>query len=1054
MAPITTITAPSKLFPLNLIRLLEKLAIPPLRDKILIRIFSPYYPIRPTLLASRTVKIELPKAALDELVSARPVLTSAESSGAKALTNYISTMFHGVDDPAVDISSLSGCSLSNASVVKASVGYDKWVARMVVGLRAGVPWVMCNQDDFPDPIINTCNGFYYDYFSPNKDYKPKIWTEAWTGWFTDFGGPVPGRPAKNLAFAVTRFIHKGGSFINYYMCHGGTTSGRTTGSPFIATSYGYDAPLNEYGLIRHSKWGHLIELHRTIKLCEPTPVFGDPSVILLRDVQETHVFKSNSGYLAAFLANYDRRSYAKVAFGNSHYNLPPRSFSILPDCINTVYNTARVGVNLRPGLNKISLLSIVVGLLNVGSHFKTWNAGILSPVSLNGLNEGKRDLTWQKWSYKIGLRGESLSLPSLTGASTVKWLQGVFVSQNQPLIWYKTTFNAPAGDNPLALDMGSMGKGQVWINGKSIGRYWPTYKASGAYNDYNYAGYYNKKKCLSCCGLPSHRCLILPPLMGMILFPRSTEIAYRQMNDLLLAKHCSSTSTADMNKETVNAAKLEECTFRLTRARAKDLGTARRQIQKPPRQDQKRVVRANYKREASDENKPAVGATVFIQNKRRAVLNDVTNVSCGKSYTACFNGTKIQTRKQAKRAPMRNIKVAPGFPEEILDDLNVKEKISKSISKLTGESQKITSPSEGKTAGDTSKLTVEPRQLTLPVKLEQKLPLPFRTRGNGCLRECFVASPVLVEQGSKRPRCFGSLLKKDHKLCEKSGTSNDPGIVDIDSNFKDPQMCSLYAPDIYNNIRVTELNQRPSTNYMETVQRDITESMRGILIDWLVEVSEEYKLVPDTLYLTTSLIDRFLSQVYIEKQRLQLLGVSCMLIASKYEEICAPRVEEFCFITDNTYTREEVLKMESQVLNFLCFQLSVPTTKTFLRRFVQAAQATDKVPSFDLELLANYLAELTLTDYRFLKYLPSLVAASAVFLARWTLDQSVHPWNPTLEHYTCYKAPDLKVTVMAMQDLQSNINGCKLNAIREKYKQQKFNKVGNLSSPKPIQSLF
>ncbi|KAK8301359.1 uncharacterized protein LOC105780915 [Gossypium raimondii] len=63
-----------------------------------------------------------------------------------------------------------------------------------------------------------------------------------------------------------------------------------------------------------------------------------------------------------------------------------------------------------------------------------------------------------------------------------------------------------------------------------------------------------------------------------------------------------------------------------------------------------------------------------------------------------------------------------------------------------------------------------------------------------------------------------------------------------------------------------------------------------------------------------------------------------MLIASKYEEICAPRVEEFCFITDNIYTREEVLKMESKVLNFLYFQLSVPTTKTFLRRQAQESE--------------------------------------------------------------------------------------------------------------------
>lgn len=500
--------------------------------------------------------------------------------------------------------------------------YTKWAAHMAVGLRTGVPWVMCKQDDAPDPVINTCNGFYCDYFSPNKAYKPKMWTEVWTGWFTEFGGPVPHRPAEDLAFSVARFIQKGGSFINYYMYHGGTNFGRTAGGPFIATSYDYDAPLDEYGLLRQPKWGHLKDLHRAIKLCEPALVSGDPTVTPLGNYQEARVFKSKSGACAAFLANYNSRSFAKVAFGNAHYNLPPWSISILPDCKNTAYNTARVGaqsaqmkmvrvpvhggfswqaykeeaaasydeksftmvglleqinttrdatdylwystdvkieanegflrsgnypvltvlsaghalhvfingqlsgtaygslefpkltfsksVKLGAGINKISLLSIAVGLPNVGPHFETWNAGVLGPITLNGLNEGRRDLTWQKWSYKIGLKGEALSLHSVSGSSTVEWIRGSLVAQRQPLTWYKTTFDAPAGRSPLALDMGSMGKGQVWINGQSLGRYWPAYKASGACGECNYAGTYDEKKCLSNCGEASQRWYHVP----------------------------------------------------------------------------------------------------------------------------------------------------------------------------------------------------------------------------------------------------------------------------------------------------------------------------------------------------------------------------------------------------------------------------------------------------------------------------------------------------------------------------------------------------------------
>ncbi|XP_054780480.1 beta-galactosidase 1-like [Prosopis cineraria] len=499
--------------------------------------------------------------------------------------------------------------------------YTQWAAHMAVGLGTGVPWVMCKQDDAPDPIINTCNGFYCDYFSPNKAYKPKMWTEAWTGWYTEFGGPVPHRPAEDLAFSVARFIQKGGSFVNYYMYHGGTNFGRTAGGPFIATSYDYDAPIDEYGLVRQPKWGHLKDLHSAIKLCEPALVSADPTVSRLGSYQEAHVFKSKSGACAAFLANYNPRSFATVSFGHMHYNLPPWSISILPDCKNTAYNTARVGsqsalmkmtrvpmhgglswqafneetastddstfttsglleqinttrdasdylwystdvvinsnegflrngkdpvlkalsaghalhafvngqlagtaygslefpkltfsqsVKLRAGVNKISLLSVAVGLPNVGPHFERWNAGVLGPISLDGLNEGKRDLSWQKWSYKIGLKGEDLSLHSLSGSSSIEWTQGYWVSRRQPLTWYKTTFDAPRGVAPLALDMGSMGKGQVWINGQSLGRYWPAYKASGTCGDCDYAGTYDEKKCRSNCGEASQRWYHVP----------------------------------------------------------------------------------------------------------------------------------------------------------------------------------------------------------------------------------------------------------------------------------------------------------------------------------------------------------------------------------------------------------------------------------------------------------------------------------------------------------------------------------------------------------------
>ncbi|ESQ43588.1 hypothetical protein EUTSA_v10013650mg [Eutrema salsugineum] len=335
---------------------------------------------------------------------------------------------------------------------------------------------------------------------------------------------------------------------------------------------------------------------------------------------------------------------------------------------------------------------------------------------------------------------------------------------------------------------------------------------------------------------------------------------------------------------------------------------------------------------------------------------------------------------------------------------------------------------------------------------------------------CFNAAKIQVEniKQKKKERASSSMVESSSATSEvtyekvevwskstgSSTVASIPKFVDIDSDDKDHLLCCLYAPEIYNNLRVAELKRRPFPDFMERTQRDVTQTMRGILVDWLVEVAEEYTLVPDTLYLTVYLIDWYLHGNYMERQRLQLLGITCMLIASKYEEICAPRIEEFCFISDNAYTGDQVLEMESLVVKHSSFQIYAPTPKTFLRRFLRAAQASHPNPSQEMEFLANYLTELTLLDYQFLKFLPSIIAASAIFLANWTMNQFSHPWNPTLEHYTMYKASDLKASVQALQDLQLNTKGCLLNSIRMKYRQEKFKCVAVYTSPKLHDKLF
>ncbi|KAL7263177.1 hypothetical protein ACSBR1_001368 [Camellia fascicularis] len=279
-------------------------------------------------------------------------------------------------------------------------------------------------------------------------------------------------------------------------------------------------------------------------------------------------------------------------------------------------------------------------------------------------------------------------------------------------------------------------------------------------------------------------------------------------------------------------------------------------------------------------------------------------------------------------------------------------------------------------------------------------------------------------------------------------------VVGIDDNVTDPQLCATIACEIYKNLQASERKKMPRTDFVEGIQGDINASMRAILIDWLVEVAEEYSLVPETLFLTVNYIDRYLSGNVIQRQRLQLLGVACMMIAAKYEEICAPQVEEFCYVADNTYFKKEVLQMESSVLNYLKFEMSAPTAGCFLTRFVRAAQGINEVPSMQLGYLANYLTELSLLEYGMLCYAPSLIAASAIFLAKFILNPSKRPWTLTLRHYTLYKPSDLRDCVKAIHRLVCNIHSFSLPAIREKYSQHKYKFVAKKNCPSSIPQEF
>ncbi|KAG8368086.1 hypothetical protein BUALT_Bualt15G0008700 [Buddleja alternifolia] len=427
--------------------------------------------------------------------------------------------------------------------------YVKWAADMAVDLHSGVPWIMCKQKDAPDTVISTCNGRQCgDTFTgPNGPNKPSLWTENWTAQYRVFGDSPSQRAAEDIAYSVARFFSRNGTLNNYYMYHGGTNFGRTSSS-FVTSRYYDEAPLDEFGLKREPKFGHLRDLHRALRLSKKPLLWGTQNIQKINEYLEITTYeKPGTDICAAFLTNNHSKEDDIIKFRGVNYFIPAKSISILPDCKTVVYNTQTVVAqhssrNFVPSkkakLTKWEMFKESIPTVNDlevkskspkelysftkdTSDYAWYSTSIafdrrdlpmrsdilpvLQVASLghamlafvngeyigfgHGSNVEKSHVFRQPITLKqgvnhisllamtvglpVGVAGEKMQLYTEEGSNKAKWapLNGT----PGPVTWYKTYFDAPEGNNPIALNMTGMSKGMVWVNGQSIGRYWVSY---------------------------------------------------------------------------------------------------------------------------------------------------------------------------------------------------------------------------------------------------------------------------------------------------------------------------------------------------------------------------------------------------------------------------------------------------------------------------------------------------------------------------------------------------------------------------------------------------
>ena len=254
-----------------------------------------------------------------------------------------------------------------------------------------------------------------------------------------------------------------------------------------------------------------------------------------------------------------------------------------------------------------------------------------------------------------------------------------------------------------------------------------------------------------------------------------------------------------------------------------------------------------------------------------------------------------------------------------------------------------------------------------------------------------------------------------------------------------------YSDEIYTNLILDERNSKSKikNNYMEH-QTHINEQMRAILVDWIIEVHIQFRFKRKTLFQTILLIDLYLSLKIIKKSRLQLLGIACLLISVKANEVFYPSLEDFIDITDKAYTKKQLLNMEMLVLQTLNFDFLFPTSEEFY-------SILSKIFRFNKmqHHLGEYFIDSSLVDYNMLKYKASTIAIACTYIV-----MKYYNINGYKDLYLCKiiygdsTQKNIKECARDLCYLIKNLSKTSLKSTKIKYSSEEYDNVATLCEEK------
>lgn len=299
------------------------------------------------------------------------------------------------------------------------------------------------------------------------------------------------------------------------------------------------------------------------------------------------------------------------------------------------------------------------------------------------------------------------------------------------------------------------------------------------------------------------------------------------------------------------------------------------------------------------------------------------------------------------------------------------------------------------------------QQQQLQGKQPLKTPSPPQLKSHGQLPQL---KEVVARSENDDLGQFAKKVASRIPRLRDSKSHEEEEIEDIDKTegrdaiFQQPDV----AKDIYSYMYELEEQQSVRPDFLKD-QKIFTPRHRQRLINWCIEVHYKLKLLPETLYTTTSIIDRYFSKVIVKQQsQVQLVACGCTLIASKYEEIYPPELNDLIIMTQNAYSKRDIMRAEIEILQALKFDLGKPIPLAFLRRFSRAAHCDLKMHS-----ISKFLMEISLTEYECSHWSPSLLAAAALFTTKHLVNTdktltSQDLWNKTMVHYSRYSYKQLQ----------------------------------------------